>query len=153
MVSLLEFLHQHFQLTGSRFMSAKNPTLISVSPDTDWDFVACEGDPHIAEFEQMVNEGRQSKTESDPPLEAKRSPDYLGDTSTIRVVKSEDERYQLIIKSSSKFSAYCTIFNSMTPEFYSKRIWKSSPEMRNIPFRERRVLIQRDLDVLLDFFN
>lgn len=103
-------------LTGSRYFHERDPDLIKLRPDTDYDFVIGVGEFGEAEG-ALYKLGFQSKS----------SFDYTTKTGTVMVlgmVTEDGVGVDLIVK--SNIAMYLRAFEQMTPEFYYCRIWKSA---------------------------
>ena len=161
---LIEYLSGRFQLTGSRFMSNKDPYMITVSPSTDWDFVTYESSEELTSLMVLLNArgvdyqypGKLRPQEKPGFLErlgisAKQAEAYMSDASTRSVLKCFGDSINLIVKTDDSYLKYVSVFEKMTPVFYRKYIWKSSPENSEIPKMEMRAKIQERIELLLAF--
>ena len=127
-------------------MNKKNPTIVPIKDDTDWDFVIKEGDPNLDFFMLKLKEAGIKYTASGvlrekplAPVErsifdlmfaATTPPSEYEGLSTIGVVKCFDDSINLIVKSKETYDKYVKVFDLMTPEFYRGYIWKSSPNKK-----------------------
>jgi hypothetical protein len=163
---LIEYLSGRFQLTGSRFMSNKDPYMVTVNPSTDWDFVTYEGSEELASLVTMLDArgvdyqyfGKLGPQEKPGFLErlgmaisAKQAEAYMPDASTRSVLKCFGDSINIIVKTDDTYPKYLSVFERMTPAFYRKYIWKSSPENSGIPKMEMRARIQERIELLLAF--
>lgn len=161
---LIEYLSGRFQLTGSRFMSNKDPYMITVSPSTDWDFVTYESSGELTSLLVLLDArgvdyqypGKLGPREKPGFLErlgisAKQAEPYRSDASTRSVLKCFGDSINLIVKTDDSYLKYVSVFEKMTPVFYRKYIWKSSPENSEIPKMEMRAKIQERIELLLAF--
>lgn len=159
-LEFLVFLKEGCHLTGSRYMAKKNPTLIAINPATDWDFVISEDSPFL---EKIFNTLREvgilfTNTPNFPvPGNFKdmvikpSTPTYATNASTVGVLKCYDDHINIIVKKKDSYDSYIKMFEIMSPEFYVKHIWKSSPENKKIPKEEMMAIIRDRIELLVDF--
>lgn len=144
------FMVDNFQLTGSRYMHLKGFT--GVTNETDWDFVAEEGDPKIDELLDKfgtIHHSSKGKRAVVPLidfklLEASKNNEEYMDTATVAVHKfGEGGKFQLIVKSKELFPTYVKVFGNLSVETYTKYIWKGSGLSRE--------QIQHNIGLLLSY--
>lgn len=104
-----------FYLGGSRRMAQKSPGIITIKPETDYDFY-CDGFSH--EGSEIIYFLKQLGF-----VESKTQPEYYDDECVI--IFKHSDNVQVVIRKDAKF--YCNVFESIDPTFYYHFLWKSSP--------------------------
>lgn len=105
--------------------------------NSDWDFAA----PYAVEvIKDLTAKGYH---------EVIVNPDYM-DTQTVKVYERLDINLLANVQISLKkdYNLFCKVWNSITPEFFQKYIWKQSPIYRGIKNPERTARIRDILDQL-----
>lgn len=108
-----------FRLSGSRFFAARN-TSIEVTDETDWDFYV-QYEDGVEEFLAQLGFVCLNKRTHQDAVDARYPMDDLALSYWCR----EDEKVEVIIRSDAEL--YRKVLNSMTDEFFTRFIWKSSP--------------------------
>lgn len=153
----IKLLFTKLDITGSRFMNMKNPMVVPTNPSTDWDFVVAKSDPILTEVLDTFQK-YSVEMEFSGYVPGNLDGNYLNKTSsyqttqsTVGVIKLFDGDINIIIKADDIFEKYVKVFDQMTPEFYAKYIWKSSPENKKVPKDEILAKIRERIELLLAF--
>ena len=145
---VLRKMHMLFRLTGSRFMSNKDPMKIPTKPTTDWDFVVADGDAKLELFlSDMEKDGIVVDLLSSEAYLLTDNPEQ----STVRVYGLFDRKINLIVKKPEKIASYLALFDQMRPDFYKTYLWKSGPELSKMPESLAKERICTRLEMLMDF--
>ncbi len=145
---VLRKMHIFFRLTGSRFMSNKDPMMIPTKPTTDWDFVVSDNDPILEPFlKEMEKVGVKVALLGSEAYQNSLDPKQ----STVRVYGLFDCRINLIVKKPDKIQSYLALFDQMRPDFYKTYLWKSGPELSQMPESLAKEQVCVRLEMLMDF--
>lgn len=106
-----------FYLGGSRRMAELHPTKVKITPQSDHDFYVT----HSEALEKLILTNDDFCVSGDPSTCS-----YPFDTEVVKIIQHMDMDLQIVMRKDAEF--YRTVFESIPPEYYTKYLWKSSPD-------------------------
>jgi hypothetical protein len=108
-----------FYLGGSRRMAELHPDKVKITQRTDHDLYTTYSE---AVEQYLLTVGNHDFCVSGDPA---TSP-YPYDTEVVKIMQHTDMGMQIVLRKDAEF--YRAVFEAIPPEYYTKYLWKSSPD-------------------------